>query len=80
MTRPRARRAIALVPLLLIVVAQLAARGALAPQQGPPPTPVPPNGSPSPFLGRLDTPANEIPVPDVEGDAAILMDVGFGQV
>ena len=80
MTRPRARRAIALVPLLLILIAQLAARGAPALPQGPPPTPVPPNGSPSPFLQELDTPANETPVPEVEGDALLLSDIGFGQV
>lgn len=80
MTHPRARRAIALVPVLLILVAQLSARGAPAPRQGPPPTPVPPNGSPSPFLQTLDTPPNEIPVPEVEGDAVLLSDVGFGQV
>ena len=80
MTRSRARRAIALVPLLLILVAQLVARGAPAPRQGPPPTPVPPNGSPSPFLQALDTPPNAIPVPAVEGDAVVLADIGFGQV
>jgi D-alanyl-D-alanine carboxypeptidase (penicillin-binding protein 5/6) len=79
-TRSCARRAIALVPLLLLLLAQVAARGAPAPQQGPPPTPVPPNGSPSPFPTNLETPEDRIPVPEVKGDAAILTDLTLDQV
>jgi D-alanyl-D-alanine carboxypeptidase (penicillin-binding protein 5/6) len=54
--------------------------GVLRPQIPPPPTPVPPNGSPSPFVSRLSTPADPMLVPRVEASAAILMDLGTEQV
>jgi serine-type D-Ala-D-Ala carboxypeptidase (penicillin-binding protein 5/6) len=50
------------------------------PQTGPPPTPVPPNGSPSPFVSRLSTPKDPIPAPDVKASAAVLVDLDAGQV
>jgi serine-type D-Ala-D-Ala carboxypeptidase (penicillin-binding protein 5/6) len=50
------------------------------PQTGPPPTPVPPNGSPSPFVSRLSTPKDPIPAPDVNASAAVLVDLDAGQV
>ena len=79
MRRRAARGAIAFLPLLILLT-QLSARGALGPQVGPPPTPVPPRGSPSPFVSHLSTPADPMPVPKVEASAAILMDLGTRQV
>lgn len=79
MRRRAAGSAVAVLPLLLLL-AQVSALGALGPQVAPPPTPVPPNGSPSPFISRLSTPSDPIPVPRVEASAAILMDLGTEQV
>ncbi|MDQ4107642.1 MAG: D-alanyl-D-alanine carboxypeptidase, partial [Actinomycetota bacterium] len=79
MRRPAAGGAVAVLPLLL-VLAQVPAFGVLGPQIAPPPTPVPPNGSPSPFVSRLSTPTDPIPVPKIEASAAILLDLGMGQV
>jgi serine-type D-Ala-D-Ala carboxypeptidase (penicillin-binding protein 5/6) len=77
--RRAARGAVTALPLLLLL-AHATALGTLAPQVGPPPTPVPPNGSPSPFVSRLSAPRDPIPVPSVETSAAILVDLGAGQV
>jgi D-alanyl-D-alanine carboxypeptidase (penicillin-binding protein 5/6) len=71
--------AVAVLPLLL-VLAQVSALGTLGPQAAPPPTPVPPNGSPSPFISHLSTPADPIPVPEVDASHAILLDLGTEQV
>jgi D-alanyl-D-alanine carboxypeptidase (penicillin-binding protein 5/6) len=68
-----------LLPLVLLL-AQVSAMGTLRPQGAPPPTPVPPHGSPSPFVSRLSTPADPIPVPRVDASEAILMDLGTEQV
>jgi D-alanyl-D-alanine carboxypeptidase len=78
-TRRVARGAAALLPLL-VLAAQLAAQGGVRPQSVPPPTPVPPNGSPSPFVSKLRTPADPTPVPAVDARATILMDADTGQV
>lgn len=80
MRRPAAGSAVAVLPLLALVLAQVSAFGVLGPQVAPPPTPVPPNGSPSPFVSRLSTPTDPIPIPKVEASAAILMDLGTEQV
>jgi serine-type D-Ala-D-Ala carboxypeptidase (penicillin-binding protein 5/6) len=77
--RRAARGAVAVLPLLVILT-QVSAWSSLGPQVGPPPTPVPPNGSPSPFISHLSTPANPIPLPRVGASAAILMDLATGQV
>jgi D-alanyl-D-alanine carboxypeptidase (penicillin-binding protein 5/6) len=77
--RRAARGAVAVLPLLVLLT-QVSALGTLGPQVGPPPTPVPPSGSPSPFISHLSTPADPMPVPRVEASAAILMDLGTGQV
>jgi D-alanyl-D-alanine carboxypeptidase (penicillin-binding protein 5/6) len=77
--RSAARGAVAVLPVLLFL-AQASALGTLAPQVGPPPTPVPPNGSPSPFVSRLSTPRDPIPVPSVGASSAVLVDLGTGQV
>jgi D-alanyl-D-alanine carboxypeptidase (penicillin-binding protein 5/6) len=77
--RRAARGAVAVLPLL-VLLAQASALGTLAPRIGPPPTPVPPNGSPSPFLSRLSTPDDPIPAPSVDASSALLADLGEGQV
>jgi D-alanyl-D-alanine carboxypeptidase (penicillin-binding protein 5/6) len=78
-SRRAAGGAVAVVPLLLLL-AQVTASGTLGPQVAPPPTPAPPIGSPSPFVSHLSTPADPVPVPSVEASAAILTDLGTGQV
>jgi D-alanyl-D-alanine carboxypeptidase (penicillin-binding protein 5/6) len=72
-------RALTALPALLLCV-QAVALGALAPQATPPPTPVPPHGSPSPFLDELDTPADDSVVPRVEARSVLLIDRSAGQV
>ena len=79
MSRRAARGALAVLPLL-VLLSQVSAWSALGPQVGPPPTPVPPHGSPSPFLAHLSTPTDPIPVPRVAASAAVLMDLATGQV
>ncbi len=79
MRRRAARGALAVLPLL-VLLAQVSALGRLAPQAKPPPTPVPPNGSPSPFVSTLSVPKDPIPAPTVGGSAAILVDLEAGQV
>ena len=79
MKRRAAGGAVAVLPLL-VLLAQVSAFGSLAPQTKPPPTPVAPNGSPSPFVSTLSTPRDPIPAPRVEASAAILVDLGAGQV
>ena len=79
MKRRAAGRAVAILPLL-VLLAQVSAFGTRGSQVAPPPTPVPPNGSPSPFGSGLSTPADPIPVPGVEASAAILMDLGTEQI
>ena len=79
MKRRAARGAVAVLPLL-VLLAQASAVASLTPQTRPPPTPVPPNGSPSPFLSALSTPRDPIPAPRVEASAAVLVDLGAGQV
>lgn len=79
MRRRAVRGAVALLPLLILLT-QFSALGRLGPQVGPPPTPVPPHGSPSPFISDLSTPADPMPVPKVDASAAILMDLGTRQV
>ena len=79
MRQRAARGAVAVLPLLVFLT-QVPAWSGLGPQAGPPPTPVPPHGSPSPFISHLSTPPDPIPVPRVEAAAAILSDLDSGQV
>jgi serine-type D-Ala-D-Ala carboxypeptidase (penicillin-binding protein 5/6) len=72
-------RALAALPVLLLGV-QAAAVGVLSPQAVPPPTPVPPNGSPSPFLSKLETSPDPSEVPTVEARSALLVDLSTDQV
>ena len=46
----------------------------------PPPTPVPPNGSPSPFPTVLETPRPSTKAPKISASAAALTDLSTGQV
>jgi D-alanyl-D-alanine carboxypeptidase (penicillin-binding protein 5/6) len=47
---------------------------------GPPPTPVPPRGSLSPFPSTLATPADPVAAPSIDARAALLADLDTGQV
>ncbi|HEX5937751.1 MAG TPA: D-alanyl-D-alanine carboxypeptidase family protein [Actinomycetota bacterium] len=83
MRRRVAAAALAVVPSVVLVLALLAGSTALSSlglQAGPPPTPVPPNGSPSPFLDRLSTPGDARTVPRVVARSAMLVDLGSDQV
>jgi len=51
-----------------------------APVETPPPTPVPPFGSPSPFVSRLATPSPAAEPPRVSAPSAVLADLDTGQV
>jgi serine-type D-Ala-D-Ala carboxypeptidase (penicillin-binding protein 5/6) len=53
--------------------------GVAAGQLTPPPTPVPPNGSPSPFISVLPTPFDPVREPEIHASAAILFDLGADQ-
>ena len=60
---------------------QLALLGASsAERSGPPPTPVPSGGSPSPFPQSLATPADAVASPRLDAPAAILAELDHGQV
>ena len=62
-----------LLPALVVGLAS----AQLAP---PPPTPVPPDGSLSPFPSVLHTPADAVQPPDIGAASAILVDLATGQV
>jgi serine-type D-Ala-D-Ala carboxypeptidase (penicillin-binding protein 5/6) len=75
--------AAALLPFLLLSLLLPAGGSALlaiVSRATPPPTPVPPNGSPSPFVSSLSTPADALPVPRIDAAASLLVDLGSGQV
>lgn len=55
-------------------------RALAAPVETPPPTPVPPFGSPSPFVSRLSTPSPSQEPPPVSAPSAVLADLDTGQV
>ena len=77
--RPRTGRAALVVAIVVAAQALLIglASAQLAP---PPPTPVPPDGSLSPFPHSLDTPADASLPPDLSAPSAILADLDTGQV
>lgn len=77
--RPHAGRGVLIVALIVAAQALLVglASAQLAP---PPPTPVPPDGSLSPFPQSLDTPADAAPLPALSAPSAILADLDTGQV
>ena len=78
MRRRSVRGAVAVLPLL-VLVAQTAVGGAVL-RTAPPPTPVPPNGSPSPFVSHLEVPADPDLEPHVDADGVLLVDLGYDQV
>jgi D-alanyl-D-alanine carboxypeptidase (penicillin-binding protein 5/6) len=77
--RPHTGRAALIVTLVVAAQAMLIglASAQLAP---PPPTPVPPDGSLSPFPQSLDTPADAASPPGLSAPSAILADLDTGQV
>jgi D-alanyl-D-alanine carboxypeptidase (penicillin-binding protein 5/6) len=76
--RPRTGRA-ALV-IAIAVLAQASLIGFASAQLAPPPTPVPPDGSLSPFPQTLDTPADASTLPMLSAPSAMLADLDTGQV
>ena len=77
------RRALSLAgPALVLVLSAAAAApvGSVLPQKVPPPTPVPPFGSPSPFPTALETPSPSTAAPELSAPSAVLVDIDSGQV
>jgi len=69
--------------LLHLLVAGVLVTAVSAPASGqgvPPPTPVPPNGSPSPYPTALETPPPSTREPRLEAASAILADLDAGEV
>lgn len=77
--RRRSRR-VALVVALGVAAQTLLIGLASAQLTPPPPTPVPPDGSLSPFPQSLDTPADASRPPGLSAPSAILADLDTGQV
>jgi serine-type D-Ala-D-Ala carboxypeptidase (penicillin-binding protein 5/6) len=69
-----------LVPALLAVLAMVSLPGSAWGQSVPPPTPVPPAGSPSPFPSTLDTPDPSRRPPEVSAVSSILVELSSGEV
>jgi D-alanyl-D-alanine carboxypeptidase (penicillin-binding protein 5/6) len=67
------------VVALLVVASALDAAATTRPAV-PPPTPVPPHGSPSPFPTSVTTPSDPTREPAVSASAALLADLDTGQV
>ncbi|MEX0992000.1 MAG: D-alanyl-D-alanine carboxypeptidase family protein [Actinomycetota bacterium] len=65
---------------MLTVLATFLPLASVTAIQGPPPTPVPPRGSPSPFIQRLDTAPATAKPPQVQAKAVLLVDLDSGQV
>ena len=76
---PRSLRVAAVMSALLVVAVAINA-GAAGRTTAPPPTPVPPHGSLSPFPARLATPADTTSPPTIDAGAALLADARTGQV
>lgn len=77
MSLPRAFVAATFAMALLGVVAGIPTTGVAS---TPPPTPVPPNGSPSPFPTALRTPTPSARLPKLTSPSAVLEDLDTGQV
>jgi serine-type D-Ala-D-Ala carboxypeptidase (penicillin-binding protein 5/6) len=65
---------------LVLIAAVVAVTGPAAGQSVPPPTPVPPDGSPSPYPTALATPVPSAEPPRVDAAAAALGDLDSGEV
>lgn len=80
MSPVRRRRSIAAAVLVLALGAQAAfVSFASAERSTPPPTPVPPKGSPSPFVSDLRTPEDHLTAPSIGAAEALLADLDTGQ-
>ena len=80
MSQGERRRAVAATALAVTLVAQAALVSfASAGSSTPPPTPVPPKGSPSPFVTSLETPTDHAARPTVGAAEALLADLDTGQ-
>ena len=77
--RPRAGATRWAAVLLLVLCTPTLAHASRIPQ-GPPPTPAPPFGSPSPFPQSLRTPEPSIERPPIRAPSGILVDLDSGQV
>ena len=77
--RPRIWRA-ALVASTAVLIPALVVDLASAQLAPPPPTPIPPDGSLSPFPSVLHTPADAVTPPEIDAASAILVDLSTGQV
>ena len=64
----------------VLVVALVAANAGAATRSAPPPTPVPPRGSLSPFPSVLATPTDPTREPTIDASAALLADADTGQI
>jgi len=70
---------LALLSPLVLRAIPIASASPLA-LEGPPPTPVPPNASPSPFIQSLDTPKTTAKPPKIQASEVILVNLATGQV
>jgi D-alanyl-D-alanine carboxypeptidase (penicillin-binding protein 5/6) len=78
MARARVRAGVAIAAVLAPVLLLATTAGG---QLGtPPPTPVPPRGSPSPFRTELATPADPVPPPAVDAPVVLLADLTNDQI
>jgi D-alanyl-D-alanine carboxypeptidase (penicillin-binding protein 5/6) len=76
----RRRRSVATLAISLSIVAQVTIVSfASAGGSTPPPTPVPPKGSPSPFVSDLRTPEDHLARPSIGAAEALLADLDSGQ-
>ena len=72
-----------IIPIVTLLATSLLAGSPALGQRSPgipPPTPVPPEGSPSPYPTALDTPPPSAEEPRVEAEAAALADLDSGRV
>jgi D-alanyl-D-alanine carboxypeptidase (penicillin-binding protein 5/6) len=76
----RRRRIVAAAVVAATIVVPSVLVGAAPALRPPPPTPVPPNGSLSPFPSVLHTPADGTVVPEVSAGSAVLADLDTGAV
>ncbi|MEP6973546.1 MAG: D-alanyl-D-alanine carboxypeptidase family protein [Actinomycetota bacterium] len=80
MNRGRPRTGRAALVIAIAVLAQASLIGFASAQLAPPPTPVPPDGSLSPFPQTLETPADASSLPTLSAPSAMLADLDSGQV
>ncbi|MGQ0670192.1 MAG: D-alanyl-D-alanine carboxypeptidase family protein [Actinomycetota bacterium] len=74
------RRAVGTVAGLLTAVVGLSSLVGAQTGGAPPPTPVPPAGSPSPFVTTLRTPPPSLRAPETGAASAVLADLRSGQI